>query len=77
MNYKVIPFAGALDQTKTSSQHVADQLQEVIAKEALDGWEYVRLESVSTWVAGDSGCFGIGGKPGFATSRQVIVFKKT
>jgi hypothetical protein len=78
MQYKVIPFVGSLDQKKTfSSQHVAEQLEGVISKYNADGWTYVRLESVSTYVAADNGCFGlVGTKPGFNTSRQVIVFKK-
>ena len=78
MKYKAIPFVGSLDQNKKlSSQHVAEQLEENITKHSADGWEYVRLESVSTWVAPDNGCFGIiGTKPGYSTSRQVIVFKK-
>ena len=78
MKYKAIPFVGSLDQNKKlSSQHVAEQLEEIITKYSADGWEYVRLESVSTWVAPDNGCFGIiGTKPGYSTSRQVIVFKR-
>jgi hypothetical protein len=77
MNYKVVPFVGSLDQKKTSSQHVAEQLENIISRHSGEGWTYVRLESVSTWVAPDNGCFGIiGAKPGYATSRQVIVFKK-
>jgi len=77
MRYKLLPFIGSLDQNKKfSSQHVAEQLEEVIAKQAVQGWEYVRLESVSTHVAPENGCFGLGAKPGFMTSRQVLVFVK-
>lgn len=78
MKYKVVPFIGSIDQTKKgSTQHVAEQLEEIITKQNVEGWEYVRLESVSTWVAGDNGCFGIiGTKPGYSTSRQVIIFRK-
>lgn len=78
MQYKVVPFIGSLDQSKnSSSQHVAEQLEAMIVKHSAQGWTYVRLESVSTWVAPDNGCFGvIGTKPGYNTSRQVIVFEK-
>lgn len=78
MKYKVVPFVGSIEQNqKASSQNVAEQLEEVIAKHTATGWQYIRLESVTTWVAPDDGCFGIiGAKPGFATSRQVIVFEK-
>lgn len=78
MKYKVVPFVGSLGQNqKASSQNVAEQLEEIITKHSATGWLYVRLESVTTWVAPDNGCFGIiGVKPGYTTSRQVIVFKK-
>lgn len=78
MKYKVIPFTGSLDQNKNvTSVHVASQLEDVITKNSALGWEYVRLESVSTWVAPDNGCFGIiGGKPGYTTTCQVIVFER-
>lgn len=78
MQYKVIPFVGTLDQKKQfSSQHVAEQLEKTITKYGDEGWTYVRLESVSTQVAADNGCFGlIGTKPAYTTSRQVLVFKR-
>ena len=79
MKYKVVPFIASLDQKKQfSSQHVAEQLAQIINKYGDEGWTYIRLESVSTQVAPDNGCFGvIGTKPGYTTSRQVIVFEKT
>ncbi len=78
MQYKVVPFIGSLDQKKQfSSQYVAEQLEQAIAKYSADGWTYIRLESVSTQVAPDNGCFGIiGTKSGYTTSRQVLVFEK-
>ena len=76
MEYKVIPFVASLEHNKRKSSHVAEQLEQLIAEHSLEGWNYVRLESVSTFVSPDSGCFGVGGKPGYATSRQMIVFSK-
>ena len=75
MQYKVIPFVASIDQ-KNQPSSVAEQLEKIIAKYSADGWAYVRLESVTTLVAGDNGCFGLGAKPGYNTSRQVIVFEK-
>jgi hypothetical protein len=77
MQYKVIPFVASLDQkNQSSSQHVAEQLEKIIAKYNAEGWAYVRLESVTTHVAGANGCFGLGATPAYNTSKQVIVFEK-
>ena len=77
MNYKVIPFVPSLDHKNRSGEAAAVQLSNVINKHAEEGWEYVRLESVTSWVAPESGCFGLGTKAAaYTTSRQMIVFKK-
>lgn len=76
MEYKVIPFVASIGSKKGNSSHVADQLEEIIKHHSNQGWKYVRLESVSTFIQPDAGCFGLGGKPGFTTSRQMIVFSK-
>jgi len=75
MEYKVLPFVASIN-NKGNSGHSAKQLEDLIKAQSLDSWEYVRLESVSTFVQGDSGCFGFGGKPGYATAHQMIVFQK-
>lgn len=76
MEYKVIPFVASIDSKKGNSTHVAVQLEDIIKNHANIGWKYVRLESVSTFVQPDSGCFGLGAKSGYETSRQMIVFSK-
>jgi len=38
---------------------------------AQEGWVHIRLESVTTFVSPDNGCFGFGGKPGYNTTRQI------
>lgn len=77
MQYKVVPFVAALDQKKIiSSDHVAQQLEQLVTKANTEGWEYVRIESVHTRVAGDNGCFGFGAKPGYSKEVQVVVFQK-
>lgn len=76
MEYKVIPFVASIDSKKGNSNHVADQLEEIIKHHSNEGWKYVRLESVSTFVQPDAGCFGLGAKPGYTTSRQMVVFNK-
>jgi hypothetical protein len=76
MEYKVVPFLATLDQKKQMTNSVADQLEKLIAKFTNQGWEYVRLESVSTYIQPDAGCFGLGAKPGYLASYQMIVFSK-
>lgn len=76
MEYKVIPFVASIDPKKGTSNHVAEQLESLIKTYTIQGWEYVRLESVSTFVHPDSGCFGIGAKPGYTTNSQMVVFQK-
>ncbi len=76
MEYKVIPFVASIDAKKGTSEHVAQQLEELIKFHTNQGWEYIRLESVTTFVQPDAGCFGLGAKPGYTTTRQMIVFQK-
>lgn len=76
MEYRVVPFVPSLDHKNPSGDAAADQLNAIITMHADKSWEYVRLESVSSWVAPDTGCFGFGGKAGYHTTRQVIVFKR-
>jgi len=76
MDYKVVPFTASIDPIKGTSSNVADQLQSLINDYSLKGWEYVRLESVTTIVKPDMGCFGLGAKPGFTIYSQMAVFKK-
>ena len=76
MKYKVIPFVASIDKKKGNSSHVADQLEEIIKHHSNQGWQYIRLESVSTFVKPDHGCFGFGATPGYTTTRQMAVFKK-
>ncbi|MES2275964.1 MAG: hypothetical protein V4592_08075 [Bacteroidota bacterium] len=76
MEYKVVPFTALMDQKKDTTSVVAQQLEQLIKKYAEQGWVYVRLESVSTFIQPDNGCFGFGAKPGRMTSYQMVVFNK-
>ena len=71
-----MPFVATLDHKNRNSGVVAQQLEALIKQFADQGWNYLRLESVSTYVQPDAGCFGIGGKPGYLSSYQMIVFSK-
>jgi hypothetical protein len=76
MEYKVIPFVPSINRNKENSSEVAKQLEEIIKKHTNQGWIYIRLESVETFVVPENGCFGLGAKPGYMDSRQMIVFSK-
>lgn len=76
MEYKVIPFVASIGQTKGTSNTVAQQLEDIIKHHSNQGWKYISLESVTTFVQPDSGCFGFGAKSGYTTSRQMVVFGK-
>jgi GYF domain 2 len=73
--YCVVPFIASIGQLD-GAQLAADQLQGIIRHHAASGWEYVRLESVETYVAGNNGCFGLGAVPPRVTSFSMIVFKR-
>lgn len=77
MEYKVVPFIATLNQQKETSNAVATQLEKLIIQATDQGWEYVRLESVSTYIQAESGCFGFGDKPGYISSYQMVVFSKS
>jgi len=76
MEYKVIPFVATANQQNMSSKNIAEQLDSLIKAHINDGWEYVRLESVSTYIQPVEGCFGNTVKPGYMTSYQMVVFSK-
>jgi hypothetical protein len=76
MEYKVVPFTATLNQKNQTISTVAIQLESIITDANHHGWTYVRLESVSTYVKPDFGCFGIGAKAGYLSSYQMIVFSR-
>jgi hypothetical protein len=75
MDFKIVPFTAKISRDSNAAS-VADQIQSAINLYNSQGWEYLRMESVQTSVAGSSGCFGIGAQPGFTTIFNVLVFRK-
>lgn len=41
-----------------------------------EGWEYVEMANIDTYVEGTSGCLGFGAKPGYNAAVAAVVFKK-
>jgi hypothetical protein len=75
MEIKVVPFNAQIGQSGSTAD-IANQLQSLIESNTPEGWEYMRLESVETFVAPDSGCFGLGAKPGYNKVFNMVIFKK-
>lgn len=73
-NYQVVPFVASVGTNEGGAQAAA-QLEALIKNYSDKGWEYVRLESVETYVAGSAGCFGIGATPAQLVSYSMAVFK--
>ena len=74
-SFTVVPFTASINQ-KGNSNTVAAQMQLILDQYGKEGWEYYRMDTVETTVAGENGCFGIGAKPPYTTSFSVLVFKK-
>jgi hypothetical protein len=75
MQYQVVPFVANVGNTQGAAA-AAGQLQQLIAHFTSQGWDYVRLESVETVIAGSSGCFGIGATPPVTTVFTMAVFRR-
>ena len=73
--YRVVPFVASIATNEGSGQ-AAGQLEALIKSWTDSGWEYVRLESVETFIAGSPGCFGLGATPGRLVSYSMAVFKQ-
>jgi hypothetical protein len=73
--FRVVPFVASVALGEGSSQAAA-QLEALIKTQTDTGWEYVRLESVETFVAGSNGCFGLGATPSQLVSYSMAVFKR-
>lgn len=75
MEYKVVSIVPVQKEKETGVQ-VAQDLENTIKQHSRDGWAYVRVENLKTWVNPAGGCFGFGQTPGYYAERQMIVFKK-
>lgn len=75
MQYHVIPFVANIGMTQ-GAEAAAGQLQHLIDQLNAQGWEYVRLEELTTYIAGSAGCFGIGAVPGTRRTVSLAVFRK-
>lgn len=76
MEYKIVPFLPITDLKRNQLEHVANQLQEIVNNYTRNGWDYVRVESITTYVKGNSGCLGFGASGDSVNSNQMIVFRK-
>ena len=73
--FSVLPFVANVANNQGSAEAAA-QLESAINSAAQEGWEYMRLETVETYIAGtpsSSGCLGFGETP--ATPGSIDHFK--
>lgn len=76
MEYKVIPFVATVKKQNISSGNIAQQLEDLIKTQTAQGWEYIRLENVSTYVQPVTGCFDYTSQKGYMAYYQMAVFTK-
>jgi len=85
MEYKVMPFHADIMKGEGAGR-AAKQLEQLINSNAKEGWTYVGLETLVTFVTtpavpGKSGCLGFGSTPGIPhkterTEVYIAVFSK-
>ena len=75
MSYIVVPFVASIANNGTAAD-AAQQLQQLIQQHTANGYRYVRLEQVTTTVAGTNGCFGLGATPATVRSLSMVVFEQ-
>lgn len=74
--YRVVPFVASVGNLEGSKEASA-QLEALIHHYSAQGLEYVRLENVTTVIAGTpAGCFGSGGTSSQLASYSMIIFRK-
>jgi hypothetical protein len=74
MEYKVISI---IPVKKGTVLDLAKEFEMLINKYSSEGWEYIRIETLKSWVpAIPGGCFGSQGTPGYYTEDYFIVIKK-
>jgi hypothetical protein len=74
MEYKVV-YIAPVQRSNQSGQLIAQDLETVIKKYVADGWIYVRVESIQTWVQ-PSFCFALnGGKAGYSTNQMIVFYR--
>ena len=76
MKYKVVPLEPSFDMKKSSTTDASEYLEKFINHYETQGWRYIRVEIISTYVSGENGCFGFGATPGYTANKQMVVFSK-
>jgi len=75
MAYKVVSISPQMGRNESPIK-LAQEMEGVISKYHAEGWEYMQVETLETWIAGTNGCFGFGAQPGFNMTMHFMVFKK-
>jgi hypothetical protein len=75
VEYQVVAFDPVSNRAAGSTQ-VAAELESLIDSYAREGWEYVRLETISAVMPGTGGCFGFGAQPPSNIFFGMAVFRR-
>ncbi|MCX7551239.1 hypothetical protein [Xanthomarina sp. F2636L] len=75
MNTKVVPFNPFI-KNKQNANKVAQEMEQLINEQAVDGWKFYNFYTTETLIAGSNGCFGIGAKPDVLINLGFLVFTK-
>lgn len=74
--YRVVPFVASVGHLG-GAKDAAAQLEALIHQHSAEGLEYVRLENITTVIAGaPAGCFGLGATSSQLASYSMIIFRK-
>lgn len=73
--YRVVPFNASINMN-SGADAAASQLEQLIVQMAQQGFEYLRMENIPTFVAGSSGCFGFGAVPATSRDFPVVIFRQ-
>ena len=76
MEYKVVPFNTYIEHKAGFSKHVSLQLEQTINKYSQQGWTYLQMETITNYVSGHPGRFGLGAKPGYTLVSNMLIFHK-
>lgn len=75
--FKVVPFTPIHNSKgQTTLNEVADQLDEYFTRAAHEGWEYERIETITSHVPSKGGCFGFFKDAAYDMSNHFIVFSR-
>ena len=75
MEYKVVPFKPNLEHGQSSAEAAA-QVQSILNEHSNNGWQFLQIANVQTYIGGLTVGFDHVVEPGHETNFQMLLFKK-